>query len=293
MADETVLGKEQDGSVKNVAEQGQRQEPSVLNQRDEALYEASDQETCAVKHVVHIENQLLVEWNHEVEKEAAKTATREGTPGSSWSSAKMNSPKVGSNCIVEPRNDSKFDAHGDLDQQEDVTSLLANGSSIRAQSSDSGPAAASTKLIKPIEHGHGQPHSGSELPTRKLFGFVTASTPRSQQLIQEMVNEGALLFPVSEEVVTTGSIAGVSTTVVSSEVHQGAERLHLSEPPQAFDFVSMGPCEPGGDSEACLELFPVRQEHIGWAPKADVSKEVDLDLSLGKQSRAPSLPPLL
>ncbi|RCV36130.1 hypothetical protein SETIT_7G294900v2 [Setaria italica] len=295
MADETVLGKEQDGSVNNAAEQGQLQEPDLLNQRDEALYESSDQETCAVKHVVHIENQLLVECDHEAEKEAAKAATSEGTtsPGSSWSSAKMNSPKVGSNCCVEPRNYSKLDAHGDLDQQEDFTSLPANASSITEQSSDSGPAAVSTKLIKPVEHGHGQPHSGSEPSTRKLFGFVTARTPRSQQLIQEMVSEGALLFPVPEEVVTTGSITGISTRVVSSEMNPDTERLHLSEPPQAFDFVSMGHCEPGADSEACLELFPVRQEHIGWAPKADVSREVDLDLSLGKQSRAPSLPPLL
>ncbi|CAL4904094.1 unnamed protein product [Urochloa decumbens] len=294
VADETVLVKEQDGSVKHAAEQ-RKQQQDLLSQRDGALYESSDQETSVVKHVVHIENQLLVECDREARKEAAKAATREGTtsPGSSWSSAKMNSPKVGSDCSVEPRNDSKLDAHGDSDQQEDFTSLPEwNASSITEQSSESGPAAV-TKLIKPVEHGHGQPNSGSEPSTRKLFGFVAARTPRSQQLIQEMVNEGALLFPVPEEIVTTGSITGSSTRAVSSEMNPDTAQLHLSEPPQAFDFVSMGDGEPGADSEACLELFPVRQEHIGWAPSAEVSREVNLDLSLGKRSRAPSLPPLL
>ncbi|CAN6335629.1 unnamed protein product [Urochloa humidicola] len=295
VADETVLVKEQDGSVKHAAEQGKQQQ-DLLSQRDDTLYDSSDQETSGAKHVVHIENQLLVECDREARKDAVKAATREGTtsPGCSWSSAKMNSPKVGSDCSVEPGNDSKLDAHGDLDQQEYFTSLPEwNASSITEQSSESGPAAVNTKLIKPVEHGHGQPHSGSELSTRKLFGFVAARTPRSQQLIQEMVNEGALLFPVPEEIVTTGSITGSSTGAVSSEMNPETEQLHLREPPQAFDFVSMGHGEPGVDSEACLDLFPVRQEQIGWAPRAEVSREVNLDLSLGKRSRAPSLPPLL
>ncbi|CAN6330617.1 unnamed protein product [Urochloa humidicola] len=296
VADETVLAKEQDGSVKHAAEQG-KQEHDLLSQREDALYESSDQEISTAKHV-HIENQLLVECDREARKEAVKAATREGTtsPGSSWSSAKMNSPKVGSACSVEPRNDSKLDSHGDLDQQEDCTSLPEwSASSITEQSSESGPAAVNTKLIKPVVHGHGhgQPHSGPEPPTRKLFGFVAAQTPRSQQLIQEMVKEGALLFPVPEEVVPTGSVAGSSTGVVSSEPNPDSEQLHLSEPPQAFDFVSMGHDEPGADSEACLDLFPVQQEQIGWAPRAEVSREVDLDLSLGKRSQAPALPPLL
>ncbi|CAL5098176.1 unnamed protein product [Urochloa decumbens] len=295
VADATVVVKEQDGSVKHAAEQG-KQQHDLLSQQDGALYESSNQETFAAKHVVHIENQLLVECDREARKEAAKAATREGTtsPGSSWSSAKMNSPKVGSDCSVKPRNDSKLDAHGDLDQQEDCTSLPEwNASSITEQSSESGPAAVDTKLIKLVEHSHGQPHSGSESSTRKLFGFVAARTPKSQQLIQEMVNEGALLFPVPDEIVTTSSITGSSTRAVSSEMNPDTAQLHRSEPPQAFDFVSMGDGEPGADSEACLELFPVRQEHIGWAPSAEVSREVNLDLSLGKRSRAPSLPPLL
>jgi hypothetical protein len=195
---------------------------------------------------------------------------------------------------VEPRNDSELDALGDLDQQEDFTSLPErNASSITEQSSNSGPATASTKLIKPVEHGHGQPHSGSEPSTRKLFGFVNAQTPRSQQLIQEMVNEGELLFPVPE-IATTDSITGHSTGAISSEMNPDIERPDLlCDPPQAFDFVSMGHSEPGADSEACLDLFPVRQEHIGWAPRVEVSTEVDLDLYLGKQPQAPSLPPLL
>jgi hypothetical protein len=296
MADETVLVKEQDGSVKHAVEQGQQQEQYLLDQRDEAFYESSNQETFAVKHVVHIENQLLVECDHEAKKEAVEATTREGTnsPGRSWSSAKTESAKVRSDCSVEPRNDSELDALGDLDQQEDFTSLPErNASSITEQSSNSGPATASTKLIKPVEHGHGQPHSGSEPSTRKLFGFVNAQTPRSQQLIQEMVNEGELLFPVPE-IATTDSITGHSTGAISSEMNPDIERPDLlCDPPQAFDFVSMGHSEPGADSEACLDLFPVRQEHIGWAPRVEVSTEVDLDLYLGKQPQAPSLPPLL
>jgi len=295
MADETVLVKEQDGSVKHAIEQGQQQEQDLLDQRDEALYESSDQETFAVKHVVHIENQLLVECDHEAKKEAVEAATREGTnsPGRNWSSAKTDSAKVGSNCTVEPRNDSELDVLGDLDQQEGFTPLPeSNASSITEQSSNSGPATTSTKLIKPVEHGYGQPHSGSEPSTRKLFGFVTAQTPRSQQLIQEMVREGALLFPVPE-IVTTDSITGHSTGVISSEMNPDIERPHLlRDPPQAFDFVSMGDGLPGADSEACLDLFPVRQEHIGWAPRVEVSREVDLDLNLGKRSQVP-LPQLL
>jgi len=194
---------------------------------------------------------------------------------------------------VEPRDDSKLDALGDLDQQEGFTPLPeSNASSITEQSSNSGPATTSTKLIKPVEHGYGQPHSGSEPSTRKLFGFVTAQTPRSQQLIQEMVSEGALVFPVPE-IVTNDSITGHSTGVISSEMNPDIERPHLlRDPPQAFDFVSMGDGLPGADSEACLDLFPVRQEHIGWAPRVEVSREVDLDLNLGKRSQVP-LPPLL
>lgn len=189
---------------------------------------------------------------------------------------------------MEPRT-SKL--AGDLVQQGDFTSLPEwDASSVAEQSSDSGPAAVSTKLVKPVEHGHGQPHSGSELSTCNLFGFVAARTPRSQQLIQEMVSEGALLFPVPEEIVTTGSITGSNAGAVSSEMNLDTERLHLSEPPHALEFVPIGRGEPCADSEACLELFPVQQERIGLVPRAETSMEVDLHLSLGKRSRAPSLP---
>ncbi|KAF8657882.1 hypothetical protein HU200_059692 [Digitaria exilis] len=281
--DMTALIEEQDGSGKHDAEQGQQQELDHLDRRDEALYDSSDQETLAVKHVVRIENQLLG-CDHNGKSEAVNAATREGTtsPGSSWSSAKLNSPKVGSNCSVELRT-SKLP--GDLGQQ---TSLPEWNTSSTEQSCDSG----STKLVKPVEHCHGQPHSGSEPPSCNLFGFVAARTPRSQQLIQEMVSEGAILFPVPEQIVTTGSVTGSSARVVPSEMNPDTERLHLSEPPQALGFVPIGHGESGADSEACLELFPVRQERIGWAPRAEASRELDLDLSLGKQPRAPSSPPL-
>ncbi|XP_062203479.1 uncharacterized protein LOC133905733 [Phragmites australis] len=288
MPDKGVQSEEQDGSA-HAAEEGELQEQDLLDQHDEVLYESSDQETFVVKHVVHVENQLLVERDPEAQKEAMKVATREGitSPGSNWSSAKTDSPKARSNCSVHPRIERKLHALGEVDQQEDASSLAVwTASSITEQSS----CAVTTKLIKPCERGHGQPLSDSEHSTTKLFGFVVARTPRSQQLIQEMASEeGALLLPMLEEMVTADSSAGGSTGV-ASELNPEAECPHPRDCPQAFDFVSMGNGEPGVASEACLELFPVRQEQIGWAPRVEVSREVDLDLSLGKCSGAPSMP---
>ena len=268
-----------DGSAHATGE-GQHQEYNLLDQQDEALYELSDKETFAVKHVVDVEDQLQVERDPEVQNDIMKVATREGITSlsSSWSPA-TGSSKAGSNSPVQPRTERKLYTPGDAEQQEDFTSSPQwDASSIKQ----------STAAI-PAEHGNKQAHPDSEPSTAKLFGFIAVRTPRSQQLIQEMVSEGAVLFPVPEEIATTDSVTGSGTGVVSSALNPDAK----CEAPQAFDFVSVGHGELGVDSEACLELFPVRQEQIGWAPRAEVSGEVDLNLSLGKRLPAPSSPPLL
>uniref|UniRef100_A0A0A8ZAE0 AIPP2-like SPOC-like domain-containing protein n=1 Tax=Arundo donax TaxID=35708 RepID=A0A0A8ZAE0_ARUDO len=280
-----VQAEEQDGSA-HAPEEGELHEQDILGQQD-VLYESSNQETSVIKHA---ENQLLVERGPEVQKEAFKVATREdiASPGSGWSSAKTNSPKSRSNSSVQPRTDLKLHVPGEVDQQEDFTSSLGwNASSITNHLSDSGPAAVTTNLIKPAERVHGE----SEPSTTKLFGFVAARTPRSQQLIQEMASEGALLFPMPEGMVTADSSTGANAGLgIVSELNHDSECPHLQERPEAFDFVSGVHGEPGAASEACLELFPVRQEQIGWTPRVEVSGEVDLDLSLGKRSQAPSMP---
>ncbi|KAJ1264856.1 hypothetical protein BS78_08G033800 [Paspalum vaginatum] len=270
----SIQAEEQDNSAPATGER-QDQEQGLLDQEGKALFESSDQESFVVKHV---EDQLLVAGNDpKAQKDTMKVGTREGTasPGGSW----LDSPKAGSNCSVQLRTEYNLHAPGDVEQQEDFTSSPEwNASSITKQSSASRPAERGTK----------QPNPDSKASTPKLFGFVAAQTPRSQQLIQEMVSEGALLFPVPEEIATT-PITGSSTGLLSSALNPDTNCV----PPQAFDFVSMGHDEPDVDPEACLELFPVQQEQIGWAPRAEVSREVDLNLSLGKRSRAPSLPPLL
>jgi len=43
---------------------------------------------------------------------------------------------------------------------------------------------------------HGKPHANSEAPPTKLLGLVVAQTPRSEQFIKELENEGALVFAV-------------------------------------------------------------------------------------------------
>jgi len=280
--DNGVHVEEQDGSVHATGE-GQHQEHNLLDQQDEALYEVSGKETFAVKHVVDAEDQLQVKGHPEVQNDTMKVATSEGITSlsSSWSPAKPDSSKTGSNSSVQPRTECKLHAPGDAEQQEDFTSSPQWNASSTKQSSAAIPA----------EHCIKQAHPDSEPSTTKLFGFITVRTPRSQQLIQEMVSEGAVLFPVPEEIATTDSVTGSSTGVASSALNPDAKH----ESPQAFDFVSMamGHSDPAADSEACLELFPVHQEQIGWAPRAEVSGEVDLNLSLGKRPPAPSSPQLL
>lgn len=275
--DDGVQVEEQDGSAHASGEE-QVQGQNLLDQQDEAPHELPYQETFDVK---HYEGQLMVE-SPVAQKEAMKTDTIEGiaSTGSSWTSARPDTQKAGSNCSVQPRTEYKLYDSGDVEQQEEfICSPELNASCMTKQSSTSRPA----------EHSNKQPHPASEASTPKLIGFIAAQTPRSQQLIQEMVSEGALLFPVPEEIAITASITGSNTEVVSSALNPDTNHAL----PQAFDFVSTGHEEPAVDPETCLELFPVQQEHIGWAPRAENSREVDLNLSLGKRLQEPSLPPLL
>ncbi|KAL5225037.1 hypothetical protein ABZP36_011676 [Zizania latifolia] len=110
---------------------------------------------------------------------------------------------------------------------------------------------------------------------------------KSQQLIQEMANEGALLFSVSEEAATSRCAGGKSDAVLTTDngyQHVQERRRH------PIQFVPMDHGDSDMDPEACLELFPVRQEQIGLISRADVNKELELDLSLGARRRPSALP---
>lgn len=113
---------------------------------------------------------------------------------------------------------------------------------------------------------HRQSCSGSEPPTPRLFGVLVAQTPRAQQLFQEMASEGALLFPVQED--NNGGVAsGMNPDFISTGLDEASDAV-------AFNY-------------SCLELFPARQEHIGWAPGpgAAEASNIDLELSLAVPSR--------
>lgn len=286
-----VLIEKRDASA-CAAEEGEVQEHHFLEQQYEVHCESSDQQTFVVKHV---ENQLRAERNRDVQKDAVKAAMREGldSPGSSSSSAKLNSSKAGSNCFLQPRIGRKLHTAEEVDQQGDEHDFTSSPqwdvSNTTKPSSDSGPAAVTPKLINSAEHGHGQPHSGVVPPTTTLFGFVAARTPRSQQLIQQMASEGALLFSVPEEMATSGSTIANRTGVELERTPDNAnnEYPHMQERHQSIEFIPMDHDDPDVASEACLELFPVRQVQIG-STRVEVSEEVDLDLSLSARSRAPS-----
>ncbi|KAM0905295.1 hypothetical protein ACQ4PT_017475 [Festuca glaucescens] len=168
------------------------------------------------------------------------------------------------NCEAQ---DGQLHVPEELDHQEDEQSFTR-------PSADLGPDATTAKSID---------SAGAVPPTAQLFGFVTARTPRAQQLIQQMVSEGALLFSVAEETATVGSRVGNDTGV---QVHPTTyvDCPLMQERCQPIGFV---PLDEDVASEACLELFPVRQEHNGWTPRVEASKEVDLDLSLSARSGAP------
>ncbi|XP_024318558.1 uncharacterized protein LOC112272324 isoform X1 [Brachypodium distachyon] len=243
-----VLVEQQDGSA--CAKEGETQEHHFAGQQYDVQCEAPGHDTSILKDVVHVENQLLVDHDFEAQEGATEAIMGEGKNSSS---AKLNPPKATSNCSTQPRLDPKLHAP-EVHSQEDEQDLAK-------PSGGSGPAAVTPKPTDTAEHG----------PTQ-LFGFVAARTPRAQQLIQEMVSEGALLFSVPGEMVNAGSAAG-------------SESPPMHDCCQSIGFV---PMDDDVASEACLELFPVRQDHIGRAPTVEASKEVDLDLILSARSRAPS-----
>ncbi|CAL4904096.1 unnamed protein product [Urochloa decumbens] len=280
MSHKGVADREQDGSACAVEEciqqqhnsfnqqygsactsEGELQEEHLLNQRYLEQQKSSDQETNVVKHVEN--QQPLVECNSETQMEAMKISMAEGftLPGYSLSLAGPNSPIVGSTCSMLSEQ---------ANQQEGTTS----SPEINA------PSAAEPSA----EGNYGQSHSVSEPPTTKLFGILVAQTPRARQLFQEMASEGALVFPVQEKTVAEDYTSARDSDGVGPELNP--DYRHLLEHSQPFDFVSTGLDESQRSAVACLELFPVQQEHIGWAPGAEASSMgVDLELSLSLPSR--------
>ncbi|XP_047050974.1 uncharacterized protein LOC124656237 [Lolium rigidum] len=260
-SDKDILVEEQDASAR--AKEGEMQEHHFMDQQHALQCESPDHGSSAAKRAVHVDNQLLVKHNCEAQEGAMKSTMGEGllSPGNDSSSVELNSPETRSNCFMQPRSDPKLHVPEEADHQEDEQSFTR-------PSTDLGPSATTVKLID---------SAGAVPPTtHQLFGFVTARTPRAQQLIQEMVDEGALLFSVAEETATVGSRVGNDTEV---QVHPT-----MQDRRQPIGFV---PLDDDVASEACLELFPVRQEHNGWTPRVEASKEVDLDLSLSARSGAP------
>ncbi|OEL17080.1 hypothetical protein BAE44_0021902 [Dichanthelium oligosanthes] len=103
-----------------------------------------------------------------------------------------------------------------------------------------------------------------------------------------MASEDAWVFPVQEETATVDYTRTCNSAGVDSGLNPDYQRL--LERSQPFNFISMGLDEtPQPDSvasDACLELFPVRQDQIGWTPGEEASSmEVDLELSLAAPSQ--------
>jgi hypothetical protein len=267
-SDKDILVEEQDASGR--AKEGEIQEHHFMDQQHALQCESPDHGSSAAKRAVHVDNQLLVKHNCEAQEGAMKSTMGEGllSPGNDSSSVELNSPETRSNCFMQPRSDPKLHVPEEADHQEDEQSFTR-------PSTDLGPSTSTVKLID---------SAGAVPPTtHQLFGFVTARTPRAQQLIQEMVDEGALLFSVAEETATVGSRVGNDTEVQVHPTTYG-ECPPMQDRRQPIGFV---PLDDDVASEACLELFPVRQEHNGWTPRVEASKEVDLDLSLSARSGAP------
>ncbi|KAF0889245.1 hypothetical protein E2562_022494 [Oryza meyeriana var. granulata] len=246
----TAILVEQNG-LACASEEAEVQEHQILDRQYEVQCESSDKESFVVKHV---EDQLLADCNHEAQKGDTKTAFGEGcvSHDSCLSSNKPSPAKAGSHCFMQPRVGHKPLEPGVADQQEqeqDFTSLPRRND-----------------------------QNATNSPTT-LFGFVTARSARSQQLIEEMVKEGALLFSVPEEMMITGS---------TISKNNGVGHQHMQECRKPIEFVPIDHGDHDEASGACLELFPVRQEHIGLTPMIDANREVELDLSLGACRRAPS-----
>ncbi|WVZ88464.1 hypothetical protein U9M48_034984 [Paspalum notatum var. saurae] len=160
----------------------------------------------------------------------------------------------------------------------------------------SSPEFNSSSVTEPSPDGdHGQPLSSSGPPTTQVFHFVIPPTPRARQLIQELASEGALLSSVQEEsTVPADHTSTCSSAGVGHGLNHDAGRQRPHH--QYMDFIGTGIVEhPQLDvvaSDACLELFPVRQEQIGWAHGEEGSRMEEVDLELSLAAPAPPPPPV-
>uniref|UniRef100_J3NBL3 Zinc finger PHD-type domain-containing protein n=1 Tax=Oryza brachyantha TaxID=4533 RepID=J3NBL3_ORYBR len=264
--DTAVLVEEQ-GGLASMSEGGEVQEHHILDHQYEAQCESPKEECFAVKRV---EDQLAADRNHEAQKGDTKTALRENSvsPDSCLSSNNPSPPKAGSHYFMQPRGGNKPSEPDVADQQEeqDFTSLPRWNNDRNATNPPSDP------------------------PANRLFGFVTAQSARCHQLIQEMIKEGALLFSVPEEMTSagSGSTTGKSNGVGAAQApDSGCQHIQELHKPIEFVPIDQDDADTDAASEACLELFPVRQEQIGSTPGVDV-QVVELDLSLGASRRPPS-----
>ncbi|RLN28556.1 uncharacterized protein C2845_PM05G04730 [Panicum miliaceum] len=267
ISDEGVIAAQQDGSASAV-EEGQLQEQHLSNQQDGVQPESPGQETSAVKPV---ENEPMVEYNPETEKEAMAISMTGGVtlPGSSLFHEKPDTPTAGSNSSVALPEEVV-----NMQQEEGFTSSHElNASTIADPSVEGGGRGQSSSVTL------------SEPPTIKLFGVTIARTPKAQQqLVQEMPSEVSMEF--SEELVAANSNT-TNSTGVGAGLNLGTDHLHLPERPEVFGLNGPGgePEPPQPDvvaSDAGLELFPVQQEQMGLAAPGNeaIDMEVDLELSL-------------
>uniref|UniRef100_A0A0D9XX45 AIPP2-like SPOC-like domain-containing protein n=1 Tax=Leersia perrieri TaxID=77586 RepID=A0A0D9XX45_9ORYZ len=255
--DTAILVEEQNG-LASASKEEEVEEHQILNQQyDEWL----DRKSSVVKHA---EDQLQADCNNEAQRGDMRTSLIEEGSVSSHSylsgnrlrPAKDGSPMVGH----KPREPGVADKQEQ--EEQDFTSLPRwNHKNATIPPNDSLPSTAT------------------------LFGFVTARSERCQQLIDEMVKEGALIFSVPEETTIAGSTIDKNNGVEEAQApDNGCQQTQELRKP--IEFVPIDHDDADAASEACLELFPVR-EQIGLAPGTDV-KEVELDLSLGASRRAPS-----
>uniref|UniRef100_A0A0A9G6P0 Uncharacterized protein n=1 Tax=Arundo donax TaxID=35708 RepID=A0A0A9G6P0_ARUDO len=96
--------------------------------------------------------------------------------------------------IAEKKEDQQEKVQGDvLDQQMPISKHITPTAPSESQPSPDAVHDAGTET-NPGDHR--KPHSNSEAPPPKLFGLVVAQTPRLEQFIRELENEGALVFAV-------------------------------------------------------------------------------------------------
>lgn len=146
---------EQDASTCG-SEEGEIQEEHPLNQQDLEQRKSTGEEINVMNERRANENlQTLVESNSEAQMEAMKVSMTESLTlfGCSLSYAKPDSPIVGSNCSM----------------QEGITSSLELNAPSAAEPSAKGD--------------QGQSHSGSELPTTKMYWIPRAPDSKSSAIV--------------------------------------------------------------------------------------------------------------